>query len=220
MLFSEFSSFIFSTWTHILSSCICNVSIYAQLPSGSCLSFARHRPYWPPGAPPALCQLLGRCRLAGCAVSCSLHRWHPSLATARSGSGSAHLTGVRASEHPIWPPARTETGLLEYTWAVLDAVSQLGRKQINTNHNWFHVFVEQCPLVYYMLYRTNEELKKHTIKDWQRQEQSNRRILILTKITPTKSLQCVFCRGGLFQLTIPAACQRHWNSQTSQWIGF
>lgn len=119
------------------SSCICNVSICAQLSSGSCLVFARHKLYLPPGAPPAPCPSLGRCRLLGCAVSYSLHRWHPSPATALCGSGSGHLTEVHASERPVWQPVRTETGLLlGCSWAELDAVSQLGRKRINTNQDW------------------------------------------------------------------------------------
>lgn len=116
------------------SSCICVVSICAQLPSGSCLVFSRRKPYWPPGGPPALCLLQGRSRRVGVVVSCSLHRWHLFPATVQCGSGSAHPTGVHAWKRPVWQLARTEIGLLDYTWAVLDGVSQLGRKRVNTKH--------------------------------------------------------------------------------------
>lgn len=136
MLVPRLSSFESSSLTCSPSSCICDVSICVQLPSGSCLVFARHKPYWPPGAPLAPCLSQGRSRLVHGAVSCSLHRWHPSPTTALCGSVSAHLTGVRASERLVWQPARTETGLLGCTWAVLDAASQLGRKQMNTNYDW------------------------------------------------------------------------------------
>lgn len=146
MLVLHLSYFEFSNLAHNPSFCICDVSICAQLPSDSCLVSARRKPYSPLGAPPALCLSLGRSRLVGVAVSCSLHRWHLSLATVRCGSGSAHPTGVRASERPVWQPARTEIGLLDYTWAELDAVSQLGRKQINTNHDWYQLHKEQCTI--------------------------------------------------------------------------
>lgn len=55
---------------------------------------------------------------------------------------------------------------------------------------------------------------------WRRRgpERRGERLLIPTEITPTKGLQCFFCRGGLLQLTIPTACLRHWNNQTSNWI--
>lgn len=123
-----------SNLAHNPSSCICNVSICEQPPSAPCLVFARRTPYWPPGALPALCLSVKRSHLVGVGVSCSLHRWHPAPATVRCGSGSAHLTGVHASEHPVSQPERTETGWLDCTWAVLDAVSQLGRKQMDTKH--------------------------------------------------------------------------------------
>lgn len=138
----------FSNIAHNPRAYICDVSICVQLPSGSCLASARHKPYWPRGDPPALCLSLGRCRLVGVAVSYSLHRWHPSPATAQCGSVSAHLTRVHASEHPVWQPVRTGTGLQDYTWAVSDAVSQLGRQQINTKHDYHHLHKVQCPFVY------------------------------------------------------------------------
>lgn len=135
MLASHRRYFWIFNLAHNPSSCICNVSIYAQLPSGSCLFFATHKPYWPPGVPPPLCLSLGRSRLVDVGVLCSLHMWHPSPATVQYGSGSAHLTGVHVSEPPVLQQARTETGLLDYTLAVLDEVSQLGRKEINTKND-------------------------------------------------------------------------------------
>lgn len=120
-----------SKLAHIPSSCICVVSIYARPLSSSCLVFATHKPCWPPGVPPAQCPSLGRSRLSGVSVSCSLHMWHPSPATARYESGSALPAGVHVSEPPVWLRARTETGSADCTWAALDEALQLERREMN-----------------------------------------------------------------------------------------
>lgn len=197
MLASDLHHLIF-TLQHNLSSCICNVSIYGQLPPGSCLAFAMHMPYWPPGVRPALCLSLWRSRLVDVGVSCSLHMWHPSPTTVQYGNGSVHLKLVRVSEPQTLQQAWTETSLLDCIWAVLDGASQLGRKKTNTKNDWHG--------------------KKLLGNVMIRQERQGWRGLIITKITPTKGLQCVFQRGCLFQLTIPTACLGNWNNQISNLI--
>lgn len=153
---------------HILSSCICNVSIYGQLPSGSYLVFATHTPYWPPGVPPALCLSLWRFRLVDVAVLCSLRMWHPSPTTVQYGNGSVHLKLVHVSEPQTLWQAWTETSLLDCIWAVLDGASQLGRKKTNTKNDWH---------------------EKRQLSDVMiRKKRQGWRGLIITKITPTKGL--------------------------------